>query len=228
MPSVLAYDYGGTLERNGRLYEPMVPALEAARMAGFAQVLVTCRSFVDLLRELPNALALFDRVVCENGAVLARAGGRATPLADPVDPTLDEALVRRGIESARGQVIVLLEASHEQAVREIVDELGLDVRLARDRETLMVVPVAISKAVGLSHALASLGVGYGETIAFGDAQSDREMLSVCALGVAVGDAVAELKMEAEVVLDEPGPEGVAKFVLGLAAATRPGLEPEEE
>jgi len=229
MPSVLAYDYGGTLEKDGRLHEPMVAALQAARMAGFAQVLVTRLTFVELLRVLPNALALFDRVVCENGAVLARAGEQSAPLVAPVDATLDEALVRRGIDSERGQVIVTLEARHEQALREVVEELDLDVRLARDRETLLVVPAAISKAAGLSHALASLGVGCGQTIAFGDAQNDREMLSVCALGVAVGDAVAELKMEADVVLHEPGPEGVAKFVLSLVAASGPagGREPED-
>jgi len=229
MPSVLAYDYEGTIACDGRLHEPMVAVLEAARMAGFAQVLVTGHPFVDLLRVCPNALALFDRVVCENGAVMARAGLSPMPLTDPVDQALDEALLRRGIETARGQVMLTLAACDEEVVREIVAELRLDVRLTRNREALLVLPAAISKAAGLSHALASLGVTCGETIAFGDAQNDLEMLSVCALGVAVGDAVSELKMEADVVLDEPGPDGVVRFVLGLVTASRPAgaNEPED-
>jgi len=228
MPSVLAFDYDGTVARGGLLHESMLAALQAARMEGFALVLATGRTYFDLLRECPNALALFDRVLCEGGAVLARAEMSPRPLAEPVEASLERALAKKGIVVARGQVILSTEAKHEQRVARAAQELKCEVRLARDRDALMVLPLECSKASGLSHALASLGVSFGEAIAFGDAQDDLEMLGSCALGAAVADAVDELKFAADVVLPVPGPEGVADFVIGLVQAARSQRRPDEE
>ncbi|MBI5542502.1 MAG: HAD family phosphatase [Deltaproteobacteria bacterium] len=222
MPKVLAFDYDGTIARGGLLPETMRAALQAARHAGCALVLVTGRIYPELLRELPDVLALFDRVVLENGAVLVRPGGQPVPLAEPVDERFDRALLEQGVDTLRGQVHVALEARHEERAKRVVEELGLDVRMVRNRSALMVAPPSVSKASGLSHALASLGVSEGEAIAVGDAENDVTMISACALGVAVGDAVAELTSVADVVLEKPGPEGAAEFVFGLVAAARPG------
>ncbi len=225
MPSVLAYDYDGTIARGGLVPEPMRLALEAARHAGFPQVLVTGRAWADLVRELPNAGTLFDRLVLENGAVLYRPGGTPVPLADPVDERLDAELARHGVDTFRGLIQVALEGRHEELAREIADELRLDVRFVRNRDAVMVLPISVSKASGLSHALASLGVCEGEAVAFGDAENDVPMLSGCALGVAVADAVPEARTSADVVLEAPGPEGVAGFVMQLVESSRPPAEP---
>lgn len=218
MPSVLAFDYDGTIARGGRLREPMRAALAVASKAGFALVLATGRILEHLLRECPDALALFDRVVAENGAVLAQQGLEPRLLADPVDRRLAVALEREGIEVVRGQVLLAFESRHEREAQAAAAALGLDVRWVRNRASGMVLPAAITKAAGLSHALASLGVSEKQTVAFGDAENDVEMLGACALGVAVADAVLELKDVADVVLTESGPEGVATFVRGLAAS----------
>ena len=228
MPSVLAFDYHGTIARDGHLHESVLAALQAARMEGFALVLVTGRTFVDLLRECPNALAVFDRVVCENGAVLARAGMSPRPLAEPVEASLERALEKKGVDTVRGQVILWTEARHEAVVTQVAAKLKCEVRLARNRAGLMIAPLEVSKASGLSHALSSLGVSFGEAIAFGDAENDLEMLGCCALGVAVADAVDELKAAADVVLPISGPEGVADFVIGLVQAARAQRLPNED
>jgi hypothetical protein len=136
------------------------------------QVLVTGRAWADLVRELPNAGTLFDRLVLENGAVLYRPGGTPVPLADPVDERLDAELARHGVDTFRGLIQVALEGRHEELAREIADELRLDVRFVRNRDAVMVLPISVSKASGLSHALASLGVCEGEAVAFGDAEND--------------------------------------------------------
>lgn len=225
MPSVLAFDYDGTLAAHGLVPDRMRTALEAAKHAGFALVLVTGRTSLDLMRAFPDVFTLFDRVVLENGAVLLRAGGQPVPLAEPVDERLDAELERRGVDAVRGMVLVALLAKDEAGARQACEALKLDVRFARNRDAVMLMPVSVSKASGLSHALASLGVSEGEVVAFGDAENDMPMLAACGLGVAVKDAVPEVRMSADVVLDQPGPEGVADFVLALVESSRPPPEP---
>ena len=226
---VLAFDYDGTIAQEGLLGETMRAALQAARHAGMPLILATGRRFEDLLAVCPDALALFDRVVAECGAVLARAGGRPVPLVEPVSERLEEALRLRQVPTLRGLVLLATEVGHQPLVEQLVGQLRLDVRVVRNRDSLVIVPVSVSKASGLSHALASLGVTEAEAVAFGDGENDVPMLAGSALGVAVADAVSELRMAADVVLARPGPDCLAEFVLELVRSSVPPSEfdPEE-
>jgi hydroxymethylpyrimidine pyrophosphatase-like HAD family hydrolase len=230
MTRVLAFDYDGTIAVEGIVAEPMRAALLAARQAGLPLIVATGRRFQDLLAVCPDVFSLFDRAVAENGAVLAHAGGQPVPLADPIDLALEQELTRRAVPVLRGQVLLALEPRHLELVEALVAQLALEVRVVKNRDSLVVVPASVSKASGVSHALASLGVTLGDAIAFGDGENDVPLLSACALGVAVGDAVAELKVVADVVLARPGPECLAEFVIGLAQTSRSridGPEPDE-
>jgi hydroxymethylpyrimidine pyrophosphatase-like HAD family hydrolase len=189
--------------------------LEQVRQAGLRLVLVTGRRVPELLQVCPRAAELFDRIVAENGGVLVREGGAVQRLAEPVDARLAPALADMGCWAANGEVLVATLAQHEAAVNAQVARLGLQVRLVRNRESLMVLPESVSKASGLSHALASLGASAEQTAGIGDAENDRELLEACGLGVAVGDAVPELKAVADRVLDRPNGEGVAAFLREL-------------
>jgi hydroxymethylpyrimidine pyrophosphatase-like HAD family hydrolase len=220
-PLVIAFDYDATLTHTGRLSPEVIRALEQARAAGFALVLVTGRQLWDLERVCPEARRLFDRIVAENGAVLIRGEGSSQRLAERVDPRLAQALDARGLVVAEGEVMVATEARRASIVEEEVARLGLDVRLVRNRASLMVLPASVSKASGLSHAAASLGVELAQAVAVGDAENDREMLEVAGLGVAVANAVDELKAVADRVLDLPDGEGVVAL-LGELVALRAG------
>jgi len=80
---VLACDYDGTLATDGRVSETTIAALERARTAGHALLLVTSRRLEDLVRVFPR-LGLFERVVTENGGVLfAPQEARQRVLAPP-------------------------------------------------------------------------------------------------------------------------------------------------
>lgn len=220
--TTVAFDYDGTLTRTGRLAPEVLAALEEARAAGLQLVLVSGRRLADFRAVCLEAERVFHRVVVEDGAVLVE-GGAFRMLAPPVAPALFDALVGRGVPMDRGVVLLATDVRHEAAVREEVARLGLDLRLSFNKGALMVLPAAVSKATGLSHALASLGARAEETAAVGDGENDRRMLEVCALGVAVADAVDELKAVADRVLDEPDGPGVVAFLCGLVSdLRRPG------
>jgi hydroxymethylpyrimidine pyrophosphatase-like HAD family hydrolase len=65
----LALDYDGTLASHDRIGPEALDALRQARAAGLCLVLVTGRTFFDLIR-VCEGLGLFDAVVVENGGVL--------------------------------------------------------------------------------------------------------------------------------------------------------------
>ena len=56
-------------------------------------------------------------------------------------------------------------------------------------------------------------VGADRLVTFGDNLNDLEMLSVSDFGIAVGDAVNEVKQKADLVIGKSYEDGVAEFLL---------------
>ena len=110
----LACDYDGTLASGGRVARETASALRRLRASGRRLVMVTGRQIGDLLAVCPE-VGLFDRVVAENGAVVyAPASGRWRALAEAPPPAFITALRRRGVEPlALGQVVVATERPHD-------------------------------------------------------------------------------------------------------------------
>ncbi|NLX59605.1 MAG: HAD family phosphatase [Phycisphaerae bacterium] len=83
------------------------------------------------------------------------------------------------------------------------------------------VAAGASKAAGVEVALASLGIDWSETLAIGDFHNDIEMVRRAAVGVAMGNAVDELKAAADYVTADRDADGMAaaleRFVLGDGA-----------
>ncbi len=76
----------------------------------------------------------------------------------------------------------------------------------------MLVPTGIDKGTGLTHALKQLAVSPQQVIAFGDAENDEPMLGAAGLGIATGNALAQLKARADEVLNKDNGAGIAEFV----------------
>lgn len=57
----------------------------------------------------------------------------------------------------------------------------------------------LSKATGILNVLAHLGIRIEDTYAFGDGLNDLEMIELCGTGVAMGNAVPEVKAAADVI-----------------------------
>ena len=122
----LAADYDGTLAMSGSLSAEVEGALEWLRSSGRRVVLVTGRTFEEFEAACAS-MALFDRVVLENGAVLYSPSTRQlTALCPPASPQLARELTRRGVEPViRGQAIVATRRPNEIAVLKTIRDLGL-------------------------------------------------------------------------------------------------------
>ena len=74
---------------------------------------------------------------------------------------------------------------------------------------------SISKATGIRHALAYVGIAAEDSYGFGDGLNDMEMIELCGTGVAMGNACPELKAAADIVCDSVADDGLAKVLREL-------------
>lgn len=70
-------------------------------------------------------------------------------------------------------------------------------------------PLGVDKSRALRETFAALGIDQSEIIAFGDAQNDRTMLEWAGIGVAMGNAVDEVKAVADYVTLSNNEDGIA-------------------
>lgn len=207
----IAMDYDGTLTDDDTPTVEVLEAVRAVRAQGRAMVLVTGRILSELRAVFPDVEDRFDAIVAENGAVLADADG-VHDLAPPVAAVLGQALAHRDIPVRQGRVLLACDGAYTGAVVEEVARLELDCQVVHNRAALMVLPGGVTKGTGLEQALGNLGISRHSTLAIGDAENDHHLLEVCELGVAVANAVDGLKDRAELVLEEPDGEGIARLL----------------
>lgn len=216
----IALDYDGTTRDASGLHPDVRAAVEEARLRGVTVLLVTGRRLPDLERDLGD-LRLFDAVVGENGALVwFPGGGRVRRLASPPPPAFLARLDALGIPFEAGESVVELAAAHGSAALAALRELELPLALLFNRDRLMVLPQAVSKATGLADALGALRLSPHNAVAIGDAENDHEMLRTAEVGVAVSWGSAALREAADVVLEGGGPADVAAFVRRLVNERR--------
>ena len=214
----LAVDYDGTAASADGLAESARLAIERLRTSGRRIVLVTGRRVEDLLQVCP-AVASFDLVVAENGAVVYDPLRREDfVLGAPVPDRVVERLRERGVAPIEvGKVLVATREPHGAVVFDVIRELGLELQVIANRSAIMVLPAGINKATGLKFALHKLGLSQHEAVAIGDAENDHSFLLYCECGVAVASAVASLKDSAAFVTRAANGDGVAELVDELIA-----------
>ena len=206
-----ALDVDGTLAEGGRLSADALYALGECRERGIAPILVTGRTVADLRARIPRLLEQASAVVAENGACVL-VGGTTERTAPPLDPALGALLSAEGVPWSSGEVLLACSGDDEATVLAAVRDLGYEYQLVRNRGALMVLPAGVTKASGLTRALAWLGLSPHSTVGVGDGENDHSLLDTCELGVAVANAVESLKAYADLVLERPGGEGVAALL----------------
>ena len=222
---VIACDYDGTLATDGRIAPETLAALGRVRHAGRRVVLITGRRFDDLLVVCPE-LDFFDWVVAENGAVLYEPRAkRVDDLAAPPPAAFLAALERAGVPFSAGRVIVATEVPHETAVLRAIHDFGLELQIIFNRESVMVLPAAVSKQSGLEEVLRRLGVPAHNAIGVGDAENDHAFLRLAGFAVAVGNAIPSLIAEADLVTRAANGAGVREFVDSWLLAGQEPLRP---
>lgn len=217
----VAVDYDGTLTRSPRPTREVLEAVATVRDSGYRVVLVTGRILSELRSDFPDVDQHFDCIVGENGAVLSSRHGTRV-LAPSVDTALEYDLRTQGIPVRRGEVLLATNSIHDEFVTSVIDRLGLECQIVRNRGALMVLPAGVNKGSGLSEALADLGISLHNTVGIGDAENDHSLLDVCEIGVAVGDAVPSLRARADLVLTGEDGLAVRAFLAGPFLAGLPG------
>jgi HAD superfamily hydrolase (TIGR01484 family) len=209
----LATDFDGTLTRTGAVSAVTAAALRRLRTAGAKLILVTGRELPEL-RQVFDELDIFDLVVVENGALLYfPVDDREELLSSPPPVRFLTALRDRGVTSLRvGRSIVASHASQSIVILDVIRELGLDLRVIFNKDSVMVLPVGVNKATGLAKALEYLNLPAKQVVAVGDAENDEPLLAYCGLGVAVVNALPSLKARADMVTRARDAEGVIELI----------------
>lgn len=214
----IATDYDNTLAVNGRVPRETVAALESLIQSGRKVILVTGRLLPDIVAVFPE-IGLCERVVADNGAVVYRPSTREhTVLAPPIPLTFIEELRRRQIPSLSvGDSIVSTVRPHELTLLEVIRDMGLELQVIFNRDSVMVVPAGINKASGLAVALREIGLSPRNIVGIGDAENDHALLNQCEYAVAVANAVPMLKAAADWVTTSAEGQGVAELIGELVA-----------
>jgi hydroxymethylpyrimidine pyrophosphatase-like HAD family hydrolase len=218
----LAADYDGTLASHGTVAPETIEALRRLAATGRKLILATGRRVDDLIQVFPE-LALFDRVVAENGPLIYRPQSRETRvLSKPPPAAFVEELQRRGVQPlTAGQVFVATEEPNERVVQDVIGELGLDLQVILNKGSVMVLPTSVDKATGLRAALEELGLSPQLVVGLGDAENDESFLAMCGLGVAVANALDSLKARADQVTRGENGAGVREIVDSIMSGAMP-------
>jgi phosphoglycolate phosphatase-like HAD superfamily hydrolase len=214
MFKALACDYDGTLASHDRIGEEALAALARARGAGVRLVLVTGRTFFELIR-VCEPLDLFDVVVAENGGVLYfPATGVMRDQAPPPPPRLLAELDRRGVPFQVGRVVVGTWRPEEPRVRGALAALGFSLEVVYNRAALMLLPPGISKGTGVAQAIRALGLSFHDVLGLGDAENDLDFFEACGWTACPINAVPELKDKADWIFPNEDGASVAQAITG--------------
>ena len=223
--TAMALDYDGTIARNGVVPANVLQGLRKLTATGRKLLLVTGRELEDLLAVFPG-IAIFDRVVAENGALFYRPDtGEIRELGERPPVALVDALKASGIPLAVGHTILATIRPFESVVLECIANQGLELQVIFNKGAVMVLPQGCNKASGLKFALDELGISPRNLVAAGDGENDRALLDMAAYSVATANAVTMLKAGADYVTEATHGEGVMEVIGALLASDLTTLPP---
>ena len=208
----LATDYDGTLAAHGTVDERTLDALHRLRQSGRKLIMVTGRELPDL-KSVFQQLDLFDSVVAENGALLYIPQTKEEcPLTEHPPQQFLDALTAKGVPFSAGQGIVATWEPHQNAVLEIIRELGLELHVIFNKGAVMVLPSGTNKGTGLRAALEHMKLSPHNVVGVGDAENDHAFLLTCEFAVAVENALPTLKERADLTTRNARGAGVAELI----------------
>jgi len=212
----LATDYDGTLASQGVVDAATLAALERFKATGRRLILVTGRELPDLKRCFPQ-LAVFDRVVAENGALIYDpASERETVIAEPPPAAFVQRLRERNVAPLSvGRAIVATWEPHGATVLEVIRDLGLELQIIFNKGAVMVLPAGVNKATGLASVLPELELSAHNVVAVGDAENDHAFLRASGCGAAVANALPMLKESADIKLAGRASSGVVELMQAI-------------
>jgi len=223
----LACDYDGTLAHDGVLNDAAAAALDRFRASGRKLIMVTGRE-VPELKQVCRVLDRFEYIIAENGALLHHPADNSTRLlCEPASAELVESLRAKKLQPLSvGQAVVATVEPNEIILIEEIKRLGLELQVIFNKGSVMVLPTGVNKATGLAIALREMNLSPSEIVGVGDAENDHAFLELCAIGVAVQNALPMLKERADFVTRGARGDGVIELVDGMLANDLAEIIPE--
>jgi hypothetical protein len=215
----LATDYDGTIAQHGDVTDATRDALLRWKEAGRKLILVTGRELPDLQKVCPFTKS-FDCIVAENGAMLYwPASGEKNILAAAPPAEFIQALRARGVSPLSfGEAIVATQENYKGVVLEVIEELGLKLKVILNKGALMILPTSVDKATGLIAAAQAMDLALADIAGVGDAENDQVFLALCGYSAAVGNALSFLKKQVHYVTKATHGAGVEELIEKLLAA----------
>ena len=160
----IACDYDRTLAKAGRVSPETIDALQRGRASGLTMILITGRGFDDL-RTVFSKLSVFDVVVAENGALLFDPALESEEsLCPPPPQTFLRLLQARGVPFKIWRRMVATVRPYEIDILKLVKQMNLELNVAFNRESVMVLPSGVDKGSGLAAALGRLGIAPDQVV----------------------------------------------------------------
>ena len=117
-----------------------------------------------------------------------------------------------------GKVLLMCEAGQSQPLARQLSTAFPQLSICTSSPTLVEVnAMGVSKADALRALCAHWGIGTEDTLALGDGDNDLEMLKTAGLGVAMGNASAEVRRAAGFVTEDNDHDGAAHALQALMA-----------
>ncbi|MES2267493.1 MAG: HAD family hydrolase [Bacteroidota bacterium] len=208
-------DYDGTIAEEEKVTPETIAALVRIKASGRKLILVTGRELGQLQAVFPE-YRLFDIIVAENGALIFMPVINKTLLLGSRPPAnLIQLLRDKNIPISVGQVIVATWEPHQEVVLEAIRSFGLEYQLIFNKGAIMILPPGVNKATGLHAALNELNLSEHNVVAVGDAENDSAMLQAAECAVAVNNALAQLKENADWVTNNARGAGVTELIVQL-------------
>ena len=225
--AAFAFDYDGTLARQGLVEDSTLEALRRLKAGGPRLLLISGRTLPDLQRAFPQ-YDLFDVLIAENGAVLSRPSQHEEcSLAAAPPPQLLAALRRRQVQPLSvGRSIIATWQPNESQVLDAIRECGLEWQIIFNKGAVMCLPPGINKASGLRAALDVLELSSLNVLGVGDAENDFAMLAACGYRAAVANAVDAIKASADIVTAGEHGAGVVELIERFLTNPADGLTRE--
>ena len=202
--------------------------LRRAKENGLVIILATGRTLDSLSAEGLYA-ELCEAIVAENGAVVyfPRRDRVELPFGH-LSPVLLNRLEGLGVPLGRGIAIVATRVPYDEAVLQVLREVGGGATIEFNRGAVMVLPPGATKGTGLHYALHELGYSPRNVVACGDAENDRSLLEMAELAVAVANATPNIQALADAVLPQTNGAGVRALIEDLLAGRLPPHQPRPD
>lgn len=153
----------------------------------------------------PVSVAVRDRLAANGWDPDLADYYRLADLELTVDPDFDAAC-----QEAVYQILIGCRKEEHPAL--VKDAHGVKIAVSWDR-AVDVIPASSGKGVAIEKVLAHFGLDASQAMAFGDSFNDLEMLQTVGVGVAMGNAAAQLKAVADDVCGPVSEDGIYHYCL---------------